>query len=164
MVWDRVVAKTPCKDRFSQKIKVRFQLIMPKNQYNDFFLTMLIKQEIFHILGLYYFELYSPLSGRVNTRSIIIMIILLFMVEYTFSFAEIMNIFFIFEQIDGMLNVVGHRGSSAVTIEGSQIRNPDVCQEKYSSSNPRGTQVRFIAQITKQKGNFHMNLKFCYLT
>ena len=93
MVWDRVVPKTPRKDIVSLKIEVRFQLIMPKNQYGDFFLTMLIKQEIFHILGLYYFELYSPLSGRVNTRSIIIMIIL-FMVEYTSSSAEIINIFY----------------------------------------------------------------------
>ena len=50
MVWDRVVAKTPCKDRVSRKIEVRFQLIMPKYQYDDFFLTMLIKQETFQAL------------------------------------------------------------------------------------------------------------------
>ena len=43
-----------------------------------------------------------------------------------------------------MLNILGHGGSSSdsllseTTIEDNQIRNPDVCQEEYSASNPRG--------------------------
>ena len=51
---------------------------------------------------------------------------------------------FLCKQVDDMLNILGHSGSSSAsvlsetTVEDNQIRNPDVCQEEYSASNPRG--------------------------